>query len=100
MNFFSDPCHPWFHEIFSNEQEITRESHEKLTAIRNLFLCLFVIFVAKKLSSVIIFALFKEIERPSYKRYCVGCSVQTAEVLRFLKLASSHPNRSRQFGSE
>ena len=46
------------------------------------FLCLFVIFVAKKLSSIIIFAPCKEIERLSFKRHSVGCSFQTADVLR------------------
>ena len=45
------------------------------------------IFVAQKLSSVKNFAPFKEIERSSYKRYCVGCLFQTAEALRKLNVS-------------
>jgi hypothetical protein len=60
----------------------SRKKTQKTDSDPELFLCLFVIFVAKKLSSVKIFVPSKEIERSSYQRYCVGGSVQTAEVLQ------------------
>ena len=47
-----------------------------------------------KLSSAKIFAPFKEIEPSSYKRYCVGCSVQTAEVLLFGQAQPDQPDFS------